>query len=84
METETQETQTQEKPEIEVGHCKHAENDYSLSINVENRHVGLGTYHYNHRIGYRASIDIYDMTRDDIQRLGELLITEALKIKATT
>ena len=84
METETQEPQTQEIPKIEVGHCKHHENDYSLSINVQDRHVGLSAYNWSHRIGYHACLDIYDLTPDDIQRLGELLITEALKIKATT
>jgi len=84
MGTETQEPQTQETPAIKVSHCKHNKGDFSLRINVENRHVDLTTYNWDHMIGYHASIGIFDLTPDDIQRLGEMLITEALKIKAET
>lgn len=83
METKV-EKQTQERSEFKVGHYKHSENDYSLSIQVEDRHVLLGVYSWTPKIGYHAHLDIYGLTPDDIQRLGELLITEALKIKAET
>jgi len=84
METEIQEPQTQEIPAIKVSHCKHNKGDYSLRIDVENRHVDLTAYNWDHMTGYHAGISIFDLTPDDIQRLGEMLYTEALKIKAET
>lgn len=85
METVVKEVQeeTQQKPQgFRITHTHHDKGDYSISIETENRHISLTTWSYNHRPGYRAGIAIFDLTINDIQKLGEALITEALKIKA--
>jgi len=73
--------ETEKKPEIKISHTQHNEDEYSISLEIEDRHVSLSTYGWSHKQGYMADVSIFDLSVDEIQKLGEALITEALRIK---
>ena len=79
-----QETEEKAKPEIKISYCSHDQKglDYSLDIEVHDRHVTLDTYSWDHMPGYQAKVVIFDMTVEDIKKLGEAILETAFRIRA--
>ena len=80
MPPKTQE-KTIEAKTFNLSHCRHAADDYSIRIGVENTHVDICTYSWDDHPGYRAQFSFFDMTTQDIKALGEAIIKEALTIE---
>ena len=77
-------TEGQAKPEINVSYCSHDQKglDYSLGIEVQDRHVTLDTFSWDHKPGHEAKIVIYELTVESIKKLGEAILETAFRIRA--
>jgi len=78
----TTEAETKKKEQIKVRHTKHSSEEYSLTIEVENKHVGLSSHAYSHAPGNYSSIAIFDMTVKEMQDLARKIQERALAIRA--
>ena len=67
--------------ELSVRHTKHALGKYSITININNTHISLSSHPYPHRAGNSTDIAIFDMTPEDVLKLGNLITAEAFQIK---
>ena len=77
----TQETKPKKAVEFYTGFCKHGEDDYSLSIEFEDCHATMNTYNYDHRVGYRVGLTIFDLSTDDIVNLANTILEQAFAIR---
>jgi hypothetical protein len=69
------------KAEIKgISYCNHGNNGYSLSIETENNHVCLTSWCYDHRPGSNNTVDMYNLTVDDMYTLANKIIETANKI----
>ena len=72
------------KPEIKISYCSHDQRglDYSLDIEVHDRHVTLDTFSWDHKPRHEAKIVIYELTIEEIKKLGEAILETAFRIRA--
>jgi len=80
MPTDAQ-TETMKRPPIKVRHCKHADDEYSITLATENRHIDLSVSHWSHCPGGSADISIFTLSISEIKELGAAIISEAAKIE---
>jgi len=78
------EVEEKAKPEIKASYCSHDAKglDYSLDIEVQDRHVTLDTFSWDHKLGHEAKIVIYELTVEEIKKLGEAILETAFRIRA--
>lgn len=79
-----EETEEKAKPEMKLSYCSHDAKglDYSLDIEIQNKHVTLDTYSWDHMPGHLAKIAIFDLTVEEIKGLGEAILETAFRIRA--
>ena len=65
------------KPEFKVSHCRHGDNQYSLSIAVDDIHVDLSTHSYTHLPGHHVDVTFYNLGPEGVMDLAKLLADEA-------
>jgi hypothetical protein len=53
---------------------------HSLTIEIDNTHIGMNTYAYDHRSGNTTSVDIYGMTPELMYELAGRIIDVANEI----
>lgn len=70
-----------EQVEIKAGTTKGKENEYNLSLEVENAHVTLTTYPWSYRKGNNTDITIFSLTPDQIKETAEAILEQYYKIK---
>ena len=68
-------------PPIKVRHCKHADDEYSITLAAENRHIGLSVSHWSNCPGGSADISIFKLSISEIKELGAAIIAEVAKIE---
>jgi hypothetical protein len=78
------EVEEKAKPEIKASYCSHDAQglDYSLDIEVHDRHVTLDIFSWDHMPGHEAKIVIYELTVEEIKKLGEAILETAFRIRA--
>lgn len=78
------EVEEKPKPEIKVSYCSHDQKglDYSLDIEVHDRHVTLDTFSWDLMPGHEAKIVIFELTVEGIKQLGEAIMETAFRIRA--
>jgi hypothetical protein len=64
----------------ECGTCDHGNNKYSLTLNIENAHVSMGTYCWDLHSGYVIDLSIFDMTVENMYELANKIFESANKI----
>ena len=73
--------ETLEAKSFDLSHCRHAADHYSIGIRFESTHLDISACSWHSHPGYRAQLNIYDMTTQDITALGHAIIKEVLKIE---
>lgn len=64
-------------PKIGVSYCKHGENNYSLSLAIEEgRMIDLTAYSMGSR-----KVTIFDFTTSEMKALGLAIVEQAIKIE---
>jgi hypothetical protein len=62
-----------DQPPIEVNHCHHGDH-YSITLVIENRHVDLASYGYDHRPGSHSTVTIFELQPRDVIALATRLL----------
>lgn len=66
---------------FETRYCKHADGTYSLALELNNCQVSLSAHSYDHIIGYRANLGIFDLSVDDMLNLANKIQEQVFIIK---
>lgn len=66
----------------QCGICSHGGGKYSLTLNIENAHVNMGTYCWETYSGYVINVSIFDMSVDNMYELAQKIIDVANSISS--
>lgn len=81
MTQENNEQETTPKP-ITTCNCKHTNGLYSLSLDVEDRHVSLSADSFKpHDMGYGVTLTIFDLSPPDMIALAHAILKEGFALQ---
>ena len=81
METERIEQNEKLKVQVKVGRYDQDDGGHCLQLKIDNAHVTVTSYPYDHRKGSNTDVDVFDLSTDDFKALGTAIIAEAIKIE---